>query len=47
MKKIFIAALFLGTGIIISCTKEMAPQPVTATVEHSTTPFIKDIGTAD
>jgi hypothetical protein len=47
MKKIFIAALFLITGIIISCTKEVSQQPTTATVEHSTTAYIKDIGTAD
>ncbi|WP_166727646.1 hypothetical protein [Mucilaginibacter gilvus] len=48
MKKIFIAALFLATGIIVSCTKEMIPQTATATtVEHNTSPFIKDIGTAD
>ncbi|MEO7215995.1 hypothetical protein [Mucilaginibacter sp.] len=47
MKKIFIAALFLATGIIVSCTKEMTPQIATTTVEHNTAPFIKDIGTAD
>nr|WP_294946261.1 hypothetical protein [uncultured Mucilaginibacter sp.] len=47
MKKIFIAALVLGTGIITSCTKQANPQPVAATIEHNTAPYIKDIGTAD
>jgi hypothetical protein len=47
MKKIWIAAaLFLGTGILASCTKQPHKQP-TATLEHSTTWFKKDIGTAD
>lgn len=47
MKKIFIAALFAGTGILLSCTKEVNPQPTASAIEHSTTPFRKDIGTAD
>jgi hypothetical protein len=47
MKKIFIAALLAGTGIILSCTKEVSTEPTVATIEHNTAPFIKDIATAD
>ena len=47
MKKIIIAAaLFLGTGILASCTKEVVVKP-TARLEHSTVSTKKDIGTAD
>lgn len=47
MKKIFITITVITcVNILISCTKEVRPQPVTS-VEHNTALFKKDIGTAD
>jgi len=46
MKKIIIAAAFITTGILASCTKEVAQKPV-VNFEHSTVANKKDIGTAD
>ncbi|WP_165852021.1 hypothetical protein [Mucilaginibacter terrenus] len=46
MKKIIIAALVLVSATVVSCKKQLTAKTASV-IEQNTSPFRKDVGTAD